>query len=202
MSMAIAKATDRRVWNVSLLVACGVLTALLAPAATSHTREADTVLEQLGQVNIRALRLAIEDLAHSFPREYAAKTDHLNRLATIEKRLPRIQQTLARGDESALDETGQILSFQREALLANPLLDFDRLLLVKRHALASQPVRRTDDFLQTRPLGLYRGRGSEFRRRQNVVFHAGHPWSVAYLGDPGRRHGATPDYRDRVHRRG
>ena len=132
--MAISRPTDRRMWNVSLLVACGVIIAFLAPGVTSNAQEPDAALEQIELLNIRALRLAIEDLAQSFPQEYTAKTDYVKRLAAIEKRLTEIQQALAQGDESALDEADQILAFQREALLANPLLDFDRLLLVKRRA--------------------------------------------------------------------
>jgi formylglycine-generating enzyme required for sulfatase activity len=64
------------------------------------------------------LRPAIEDLAATFGSRYAGKT-YLNRLAALE------------GSGKTSGSEFQALS--REALLANPLLDFDRVLLVKRN---------------------------------------------------------------------
>jgi formylglycine-generating enzyme required for sulfatase activity len=61
----------------------------------------------------QSLRLAIEDLARSFPERYNRAPEFLNRLAAVS------------------NETG-FAALQREALLANPLLDFDRLLFVRR----------------------------------------------------------------------
>ncbi len=130
--MYLSRATNRFILGVFLLV-CGVLTASVAPASASKVSEPDTVLEQLELLNIRAMRMAIEDIGQSFPGKYASES-HLKRLDTIEKRLHGIKNALAQGDESVLDEAGKILAFQREALLANPLLNFDRLLLVKRSA--------------------------------------------------------------------
>lgn len=67
-------------------------------------------------VNAQALRLAIEDLIKSFPKDYKGGAEFLKRLEALEQK----------PDKEAL------LALQREALLANPLLDFDRLLFVKR----------------------------------------------------------------------
>ncbi len=82
-----------------------------------------TARKHLALESMRSFRMAVEDIGRS---------DHLKRLAVIEKRLPEIRDALARGDVSVLDKAERILAFRREALLANPLLDFDRLLLVKR----------------------------------------------------------------------
>ncbi|MBW8034565.1 MAG: SUMF1/EgtB/PvdO family nonheme iron enzyme [Planctomycetes bacterium] len=73
--------------------------------------------------SMRALRMAVEDLGN---------TEHLERLADIERRVRQVLDGLARGQESILAKTDRILAYRRQALLANPLLDFDRLLLVKR----------------------------------------------------------------------
>ena len=50
----------------------------------------------------------------------------------IRKRLPEIRKGLERGDAKAREAAEGILALKREALLANPLLDFDKLLLIKR----------------------------------------------------------------------
>ncbi|MEI7899746.1 MAG: SUMF1/EgtB/PvdO family nonheme iron enzyme [bacterium] len=69
-------------------------------------------------MNPEALRLAIEDLARSFPGQYTRGAEFLKRLEPLEEK----------PDEAAFR------ALEREALLANPLLNFDRLLLVKRGA--------------------------------------------------------------------
>ena len=81
-------------------------------------------LAQLAQFNLKALRLAIEDLTKSFPKTYPAK--YLKRIKEIEDILTD------GGDEKVRTMATELVDFRREALLANPLLDFDKLLLVKR----------------------------------------------------------------------
>jgi formylglycine-generating enzyme required for sulfatase activity len=89
-------------------------------------------LETLRRVNFRALRMAIQDLAATFPGQYPGVPSLLERADAFEQRLPKILETLAAGKERALRDVDEVLAFQREALFANPLLDFDSLLLVKR----------------------------------------------------------------------
>jgi len=82
------------------------------------------VRDALSAVNLRALRMAIEDLTATFGDRYAAGSDYLDRLAKIERALQEGQD---------METTPQqAVALQREALLANPLLDFDRILLVRR----------------------------------------------------------------------
>jgi len=64
-------------------------------------------------VTTEAVRLAIEDLYKSFPNQYRAGAEFLKRLDTIK-------------------DDAELAALQREALLANPLLNFDRLLFIKR----------------------------------------------------------------------
>jgi formylglycine-generating enzyme required for sulfatase activity len=85
----------------------------------------------VGDVTARAdapdfapLRLAIEDLSKEYGGRYAGGTDYLARLAAIESRL-------AGGEESS-HLAADWEALRRAALLANPLLDFDRLLVVRR----------------------------------------------------------------------
>ena len=71
------------------------------------------------------LRRAIEDLSRSFPARCTAVDEFLKRLDAIE----------------AKPNTDAFLALEREALLANPLLNFDRLLLVKRSDGSSPQLR-------------------------------------------------------------
>lgn len=87
---------------------------------------------QLDQVNLPALRRAIKNLSADFPDDYARGAAYLQRLDEIEERLPAFRQGLARCDEASMSALQEVFTVQREALLANPLLDFDQILLVRR----------------------------------------------------------------------
>lgn len=87
---------------------------------------------QLDQINFAALRRAVTDLSSSFPGQYAPGTAYLKRLEYAEASLPALRQGLAQCDEAALSGARELFALQREALLANPLLDFDKVLLVRR----------------------------------------------------------------------
>ena len=67
---------------------------------------------------VAALRMAIADLSQTYPAQYTKGPEFLRRLDEVK-------------DDAAF------AALQREALLANPLLDFDRLLFVRR---ANAPV--------------------------------------------------------------
>lgn len=68
--------------------------------------------------DVATLRLAIEDLVATFGDRYPKGTEYLTRLKQLEES----------ADNAALE------LLRQEALLANPLLDFDSLLLVRRPA--------------------------------------------------------------------
>ena len=89
----------------------------LAPGETrtlSFLQDADPV----------ALRLAISDLTSTFGSEYPEGPNFLERLDAIEAKLK--DPTLA------VKAKAKLRFLQREALLANPLLNFDRLLVLRR----------------------------------------------------------------------
>jgi formylglycine-generating enzyme required for sulfatase activity len=85
-----------------------------------------TAKAQMARLNLGALRLAIEDLCKSYPERYPNGAAYLKRVETI-------QAALAQGDEVDLTTVDQILAFQEEVLLSNPLLDFDELLVLRRN---------------------------------------------------------------------
>lgn len=88
---------------VALLGLLPLVTSQAAPPAAAPSQHA-------------TLRLAIEDLARAFGGRYSRAPEFLARLQALEKT----------PDAAALED------LRREALLANPLLDFDRLLVIER----------------------------------------------------------------------
>ena len=92
----------------------------------------DAGLAALGLIDVVAMRRAVDDLATHFPDQFSERKEAFARLAEIEKRQVDVRKALEMGDESALETLGEFQRFQRELLLANPLIDFDRLLIVKR----------------------------------------------------------------------
>jgi formylglycine-generating enzyme required for sulfatase activity len=79
-----------------------------------------------------ALRLAIQDLISNFGGRYPRGQEFLRRLDEIEKKIEVSRAAGAKPDPAEL--VGQFQTLHQEALLANPLLDFERLLLVRRAA--------------------------------------------------------------------
>jgi formylglycine-generating enzyme required for sulfatase activity len=88
---------------------------------------------RLDRLDPAALRRAIDDLAATFPGAYPAKA-FLDRVGALPPDLAAIRAGVAEGDPAAVAAAESWLALQADALLANPLLDFDRLLLVRRRA--------------------------------------------------------------------
>ena len=78
------------------------------------------------ETQAQSLRLAIEDITHTYGVDYPDGDAFLAELERIERRLV----VGKRGDEASAGADLQCL--KRRALLENPVLNFDRLLLVKR----------------------------------------------------------------------
>ncbi len=75
-------------------------------------------------INLPALRRAIEDLTAAFPGRYPDK---------YPAQLEKYEALFASGNEEEIERAaGEFVAFSRDALLANPLLDFDRLLVLRR----------------------------------------------------------------------
>ena len=93
---------------------------LLSVMCVFMTRGSEAVGAKQGGVtdeDFRGLRLAIEDLVDTYGAEYPQGKEYLSRLRELKEGSP--------GKE-------EFKELQSEALLANPLLDFDRLLVLKR----------------------------------------------------------------------
>jgi len=90
------------------------------PAAARHNPD---------NVNLPALRLAIGDLIEGFAARYPKGPEYLRRLDALEEKLKDASGAPA---EEAQKLNDDLRALRREALLANPLLSFERLLLLKR----------------------------------------------------------------------
>ena len=97
-------------------------------------RALEEAIVLLKSMNTKALRLAIEDLAKTYPDKYKNGAVYLARLDAIEKEMPAIQKALADNDDKAIMEFGaRCDDLRREALiLNNPVFNFDKILLVRR----------------------------------------------------------------------
>lgn len=134
------------------------------PGGSSTTRQSEATaddpfsktLNKLETVNVVALRHTIRDLMKTFPAEYTNGEDYLRALDTYEKRLPGIEDALRQKDKNALRQAKEIVTFRRQALLSNPLLNFDRLLLIKRKPL-DDPRRARGDRENDKGLGRFLG---------------------------------------------
>lgn len=96
-------------------------------------------LADLRSINLPALRRAIDDLATCYGEKYSRGREFLARLDELDKQMPGLMATIQKADEAALGQVEAMRAFQHEALLANPLLDFDKLLLVKRKRVNAGP---------------------------------------------------------------
>jgi formylglycine-generating enzyme required for sulfatase activity len=103
-----------------------------------------TMLAPLGARDFPVLRsmpstrAAIEDLLASYGGKYVKGREFLARLTELQKGLGEAEAALAGGNQGAKQRivgmADKFAVLQREALLANPLLAFDKLLLIKRGA--------------------------------------------------------------------
>ena len=100
------------------LLLMGILTAWLLQA------QAKPAQSPQARVAIEPLRRAIRDLSAGYGKKYPKGQEYLERLDAIEKQLAAGKKTP--------ELMKQFEALRREALLANPLLDFDKLLFVRR----------------------------------------------------------------------
>ncbi len=87
---------------------------------------------RFGLVNLGAARLAVADMRKEFGTRLPGGAAMEAELAAAEQSARSVAARLAKGDADLLPEIDRLLALQRSALLANPLLDGDKLLLVRR----------------------------------------------------------------------
>ena len=86
----------------------------------------------VSQQRWRALRMAVEDLSGAFPDRYRRGGVYLERLRALRAEHDGLSPASEAGAYADVEERFEAL--KNQALLANPLLDFDRLLMIRRRA--------------------------------------------------------------------
>jgi formylglycine-generating enzyme required for sulfatase activity len=125
-------------WRVESSVAFPAGWKLIRPSIEERRqREAKLVRRQAGLaalelVDIVALRRAVDDLVTQFADDFIGQEEAQSRVADIERRRDEVRRLLEADDELAVRKLGELQKLQRELLMANPLLDFDRLMVVNR----------------------------------------------------------------------
>ncbi|BDD11869.1 hypothetical protein FUAX_43010 (plasmid) [Fulvitalea axinellae] len=92
--------------------------------------------DNLGLVNFEAMRLSVTHMDKAFKDKYNGRK-YLAQLKGFEENADKMKESLYKGDQSAIAWVKRLNAFKREALMANPLLDFDKLLAV-RHKLGDK----------------------------------------------------------------
>lgn len=105
---------------------------LLLTGLSAAAQDRDALRRQLALIRPEAVTLALDDMAARWPD----RCGRANRAwcAGLATRRDALAQRLDAGDRAAEAEARDLLRQLRSALLANPLLDMDRLLVVRRGA--------------------------------------------------------------------
>jgi formylglycine-generating enzyme required for sulfatase activity len=94
--------------------------------------------EELRAIDYEPLRRAVADLSGTYPDRYTQGPQLLKEIAAVQQQAGDVLAALEQGRPEAIRQVTEVVqrfhTLQRRALLANPLLDFDRLLLVRRSA--------------------------------------------------------------------
>ncbi|MBI5831650.1 MAG: SUMF1/EgtB/PvdO family nonheme iron enzyme [Armatimonadetes bacterium] len=102
-----------------------------------RARQIEADLADAKTVDTESLRLAIDDLVNTYGARYAGGTGFQARLKAVDSGLPAAMKEAESGQVAALDRVsalvGDFRSLRREALLANPLLDFEQIMLIRRN---------------------------------------------------------------------
>ena len=101
-------------------------------------------LKELQAADLKALQRGIEDLAATFGDRYPRGKEFLKQAVRLEKEQTAIEAAIEKKEKAAAKRAAplaaKIEALRHEALLANPLLDFDKLLLVRRREAATRPA--------------------------------------------------------------
>ncbi len=105
--------------------------ALYREALAGSAEWAD-VLQQFELIDVDALARALDDLASGHPQRYPDAEALRARLAEYQTSFESLREAVAANRNGAFDEAAELVRFQRDLLLRNPLLDFRRMVLLRR----------------------------------------------------------------------
>ncbi|HOX39126.1 MAG TPA: SUMF1/EgtB/PvdO family nonheme iron enzyme [Candidatus Brocadiia bacterium] len=98
------------------------------------SRRTDDAANSLRALNFESARLCVSDLAKDFGGRYPNAAKYLAGIPDSHSSAESLLSGLADGNPDSIRKAEDVIALCREAVLANPLLDFDKLLLVKRDA--------------------------------------------------------------------
>jgi len=104
----------------------------VAAGADDENIAVSTVKVQAQLIDFAALQRATDDLSTRYPHMRNSLEAQLARINEYQTAWPAVLSGLKNADPRALAQARALLSLKRRLLLSNPLLDFDRLLTVKR----------------------------------------------------------------------
>ena len=100
------------------------------------SRKTDSARTDLDLVNVGNVKLAIADLTATYRERYPNGPRYAQQIAAAADEAARLVARAETADSAAVgpavEAVAKLLALRREALLANPLLEFDKLLVVKR----------------------------------------------------------------------
>ena len=103
---------------------------------SKHSTEIGTAKAYVRSFNFESLRLAIRDLTDTFGEEYPKGRQYLEHLDKLKKLSRAAIGSFDQGEDLAkanlLKLAVDLEKLQQDALLSNPMLDFDKLLVLKR----------------------------------------------------------------------
>ncbi len=125
-------------WLSGVLLASFLACLSVLAQSAGPVRNPDEAIRVVRTYNFQSLRLAITDLSETYGDQYGKGRLYLEQLACLEA---STQTLLAQLKDNESVQQGRVLqlaadlkALRRKALLANPLLQFDRLLVVKHDA--------------------------------------------------------------------
>ena len=105
-------------------------------SAQASDRSLHNAIQRVRNFDFESLRLAITDLIDTFGQRYPKGQEYLERLNNLEESSEAVLSSFNRDNDSAksavLKLAADLNKLRYDALLSNPLLDFDKLLLLKR----------------------------------------------------------------------
>jgi formylglycine-generating enzyme required for sulfatase activity len=104
----------------------------LYQAALARSGEWIDVRQQFELIDLAALTRALDDLAGRYPERYPDAASLRGRLGKYRESFEALKADVAAGRSDAWDEAARLVEFQRDVLLRNPLLDFERMVVLRR----------------------------------------------------------------------
>jgi len=103
-----------------------------ALSSTLNENETEQLEVRLQLLDYTAYKLAIEDLQKSYPRVIKDSEKYLNALEIVNSEKISFLQGIKTNDKAIIKKANELLNILDEGLLANPLLDFDNIILLRR----------------------------------------------------------------------